>query len=197
MNRFNERHERSAHKNRLQVLWAGIAMMIVAAVLGIVTDFSYPASILAALGIFLLIAFLVNLKRKPWCCIHPYFKRELPPPGAETMLRGTAIAGYLDELDAALEKAGVRTISSFGFKDSYKNSECDWYRPCEGMATFRAVLKIALADADRYGGVIDETLAILAALDLAESAGIDFCLHMRMLAGMSTYESERREGAYR
>jgi hypothetical protein len=152
--------------------------------------------ILPALSIIIAGSFsFANKIYRKWdyCVIHPYFERKLPPPGAKTMFNGIQLAKELDEIDKELADNKYRTLSSFGYKDSFKNSGNDWFNADDGIIVIDAIKKIGIKISD---GANNELMKMRDALLLANDNGIRFCLHMRHMDGASGAEFDRREGSY-
>ena len=77
-----------------------------------------------------------------YSCIHPYFERKLPSPGGKTIFGGKMIAVKLDEINLTLKNNGFKTISHFGYKDSFKNKENDWHDPCDGLIVIEQAINL-------------------------------------------------------
>ncbi len=147
----------------------------------------------AGISLIVVLYYSFHVFGKPYCCFHPYFYQRLNENGHNsTYGKGHAIATRLDELDAFSKENDVRPLSSFGFRDSFKNAKVDWHSADDGLCTVEWLLEHAkLHNAEK-----NELDGIAQSLRVAIESSVQFCFHMDFVDGTNGMEHEQREGSY-
>lgn len=155
---------------------------------------SIPVTALV-IGFYVLFFAAIPSLQIPECIIHPYFESPLPSPGSSASFRGHELAKWIDEVDEWLKEHNGTRLSKFGYADRFSNESNDWYVPAEGIAVIDVLLSQChepwMSEQLRC-----ELSSIHNSLELAATADIRFCLHMRWWPG-SGHEMYVREGSYR
>lgn len=156
--------------------------------------------ILQWVGLFVvsaLILFLIRgaLQEAKDVRIITYYERALPEAG--TFSSGRALARNCQVVDSLAEKAGVRSVSAFGFSDPLHGEPAVWYNAEEGIKSIDALLFAVSAnpgEVDNAGEVLDDLRRIKFALEQARSRGSRFAFLLEIGDGSSGFAWERRKG---
>lgn len=110
---------------------------------------------------------------------------------------GFALAKNIKKLDAAALEAGVKPLSSYGFRDDLDGNRLCWHRPVEGLVTLDTLIE-KLEQQSIKSDVLADLKILNASLQLAATTDTSFCLHVRM--GSIDHEhpmlSDKRKGSY-
>jgi hypothetical protein len=168
--------------------WVSICEPLGAAISGL-------APIFALLALLATLLYAGMVFGKGYCCFHPYFSERLSSDKTiriSTYGGGRNIASMLDDLDKTACKHHIRSLSSFGYKDSCHNDQVEWHLPIDGIEAIRWLIE----NAELNEGAKNELTTIMSALQEAAKKDVKFCFHMKFADGTNAMEHEQREGSY-
>jgi hypothetical protein len=129
--------------------------------------------------------------------IYPYFEKSIG--NIDTYASGSAIARRINILDTLANEANLPVMSSFGYKDSWKNKKLTWHNANDVLPTIKYLLDIISQKSD----IIDdsdnikiELENIYNAITKAKEHGIKFCFVMNFIGYTNGMEHEKREGSF-
>ncbi|MEZ5944449.1 MAG: hypothetical protein R3C18_23925 [Planctomycetaceae bacterium] len=176
--------------------WVVALMALGIGIWGTLSDWPISVPVAAlTIGLYVLVFGAIPNFWMPECIIHPYFERQLPSPGSSASFRGHELAKWIDEVDEWLTEYNGTRLSKYGYAHGLSNEANDWYVPSEGIAVVDTLLT-QCHEPWMSEQLRRELLEIRNSLELAATADIRFCLHMRWW-GVSGHEIDVREGSYR
>ena len=129
--------------------------------------------------------------------IYPYFEKSVG--NIDTFASGSAIARRINLLDTLAKEVNLPAMSSFGYKDSWKNKKLTWYNADDALPTITALLDIISKEPDVINdsaNIKSELEKIYDAITKAKEHGIKFCFVMNFIGYTNSMEHEKREGSF-
>lgn len=159
---------------------------------------------ISGLGVISGLVFMLLLLLTPdfieglnYVAIYPYFEK--PVGDIHTYGSGVYIARRINILDKLADDAELPQMSSFGYKDSWKNAELKWYDASDVLPTITLLLDTikknpeTIDDADN---ITHDLIQIHSAISKAEEQDTRFCFVMNFCGFTNAMEHERREGSF-
>ncbi len=129
--------------------------------------------------------------------IYPYFEKSIG--NIHTFSSGISIARRINLLDNLAKETNLPIMSSFGYKDNWKNKKLTWHNANDVLPTIENLLDII----NNKPEVIDDSASIKSELEKihdalikAKELDIKFCFVMNFIGYTNQMEHEKREGSF-
>lgn len=132
-----------------------------------------------------------------YVAIYPYFEKSVGD--IHTYGSGISIARRINLLDNIAKEANLQAISSFGYKDNWKNKRLEWYNAKEVLPTITGLLDMIKKKpdiVDDSANITNELGKIYNAITKAEELDIKCCFVMNFSGYTNGLEHEKREGSF-
>lgn len=180
------------------------AEIVISLILTIVCFTKSTAFDISGIGTFLGIVFFLLVYFSPvfiedlnYVEIYPYFEKGVG--NIHTFASGSSIARRINLLDKLAEEANLSIMSSFGYKDSWKNKKLNWYNANDVLPTIKALIDIISKKPDAIddsANIKIELEKIYDAITKAKELDIKFCFVMNFIGYTNSMEHEKREGSF-